>query len=105
MAVSQNFARCVYFLLAKLAKAIWIWLKSFFTFSQNGYSVSLLRVTPASSRGCLLQEECAVCLWRGRLSRVRGRPLHQTAYGRRQGESHDQVSCTQQQDMTGRDGT
>ena len=40
MAVSQNFAKGVYFLLAKLAKANWIWL-DFFTFSLNGYSISL----------------------------------------------------------------
>ena len=45
MAVSQNLTKPYYFLLAKSAKANWIWLE-FFTISQNGYSVSLLRVTP-----------------------------------------------------------
>ena len=48
---------CIYFLLAKLAKANCIWLKIFFTFSQNGYSVSLLRVTPGDSTHLI--ERCA----------------------------------------------
>ena len=30
MAVSPNFAKGIYFLIAKLVKAIWIWLNSFF---------------------------------------------------------------------------
>ena len=51
MAVSQNFAKCVYLLLAKLAKSkaicIWIWLVFYLILglalglSQNGYTYTI----------------------------------------------------------------
>ena len=43
MAVSQNFAELYCFLFAKLAKANWIWLRSFLRLAKMAiYSVSLL---------------------------------------------------------------
>ena len=54
----------IYFLLGILAKANWIWQNNLFTFSQNGFSISLLRVTPDGRMSLASQDEtesCSIC--------------------------------------------